>query len=83
MVLVVNYSGSFKRRSFNFYMSFYVYLYVLSFFPGDRGKIKAVAKELSVDCLDTGGHTPLMYAVMGRQPKVSGWAWLVLKIAPN
>ncbi len=38
---------------------------------GDRAKIKTLVKELNVSCLDTGGHTPLMYAVMGRQAKVS------------
>lgn len=37
---------------------------------GDRTKLNLLTKELSVDCLDTAGHTPLMYAVLGKQAKV-------------
>lgn len=38
---------------------------------GDRSKLKMLAnQEPNVDCLDTAGHTPLMYAVMGKQTKV-------------
>jgi len=37
---------------------------------GDRSKLKVLAnQEPNVDCLDTAGHTPLMYAVMGKQTK--------------
>ena len=32
--------------------------------------MRALVKELSPECLDTAGHTPLMYAVFGRQAKV-------------
>ncbi len=38
---------------------------------GDRTKLRSLVRELSVDCLDIAGYTPLMYAVMGRQQKVS------------
>ena len=38
---------------------------------GDRSKLKMLAnQEPNVDCLDTAGHTPLMYAVIGKQTKV-------------
>ncbi|XP_064386094.1 uncharacterized protein LOC135334732 isoform X2 [Halichondria panicea] len=36
---------------------------------GDRSRLKVLVKELSVDCLDTAGHTPLMYAAIGKQAK--------------
>ena len=32
--------------------------------------MRVLIKELNPECLDTAGHTPLMYAVYGRQPKV-------------
>lgn len=37
---------------------------------GHRQRVRALVKELSPECLDTVGHTPLMYAVFGRQAKV-------------
>jgi len=42
-----------------------------SFFIGDRSRLKMLAREVDdVDVRDMAGNTPLMYTVMGRQPKV-------------
>ena len=40
---------------------------------GDRSKLKLLARDLGVNCLDAAGHTPLMYAAMGKQAKVTEW----------
>lgn len=38
---------------------------------GDRSRLKLLAREMDdVDVKDNAGNTPLMYTVMGRQPKV-------------
>jgi len=40
-------------------------------FIGDRSRLKMLAREVDdVDVRDMAGNTPLMYTVMGRQPKV-------------
>ena len=38
---------------------------------GQRQRLRALVRELSPECLDTAGHTPLMYAVFGNQTKVT------------
>lgn len=37
---------------------------------GQRQRLRSLVRELSPECLDTAGHTPLMYAVFGKQAKV-------------
>lgn len=40
-------------------------------YVGDRSRLKMLAREMDdVDVRDNVGNTPLMYTVMGRQPKV-------------
>ena len=50
-------------------------------FTGDRERLKALLMECHVDTLDAVGHTPLIYAVYGKQVKVCTYCFLQGHIA--
>ena len=50
----------------------YIHMNVhVNFFSGERVKVKVLISQESINCIDTHGRTPLMYAVLGKKKKVS------------
>ena len=55
------------KRMFSAFLSSWA---VIAILIGQRQRLRTLTRELSPECLDTAGHTPLMYAVFGNQAKV-------------
>ena len=47
------------------------YYHYVCMYVGERAKVKTLISESDINITDAHGRTPLMYAVIGKQAKVS------------